>query len=276
MIQRLRQIFLLPSAVVMIGLFFVPLLIVFFYSLLSRGAYGGVMLPFTLEAYGRVFDPLYLTIAFRSFWIAAVSTLLCLVLGFPLALYIARYSQRKTLLLNLVMLPFWTSFLIRIYAWMFLLRDTGLINTLLLSTHIISAPLPLLFNTPAVILGLVYGYLPFTVLPLYATIEKLDPAWLDAAADLGANPLVATWKIIIPLSRPGIVAGTLLVFIPCLGAYLAPDLMGGGKTVMIGNLVQNQFTASRDWPFGAALSLLLMLAVLVITAAVSRKAQDLI
>jgi spermidine/putrescine transport system permease protein len=276
MIQRLRQIFLLPSAVVMIGLFFVPLVIVLFYSLLSRGAYGGVMLPFTLEAYGRVFDPLYLTIAFRSFWIAAVSTLLCLVLGFPLALYIARYSQRKTLLLNLVMLPFWTSFLIRIYAWMFLLRDTGLINTLLLSTHIISAPLPLLFNTPAVILGLVYGYLPFTVLPLYATIEKLDPAWLDAAADLGANPLVATWKIIIPLSRPGIVAGTLLVFIPCLGAYLAPDLMGGGKTVMIGNLVQNQFTASRDWPFGAALSLLLMLAVLVITAAVSRKAQDLI
>jgi spermidine/putrescine transport system permease protein len=276
MIQRLRQIFLLPAAAVMILLFFVPLLIVFFYSLLSRGAYGGVILPFTLEVYGRVFDPLYLTIAFRSFWIAAVSTLLCLVLGFPLALYIARYSQRKTLLLNLVMLPFWTSFLIRIYAWMFLLRDTGLINTLLLATHIISAPLPLLFNTPAVILGLVYGYLPFTVLPLYATIEKLDPAWLDAAADLGANPLVATWKIIIPLSRPGIVAGTLLVFIPCLGAYLAPDLMGGGKTVMIGNLVQNQFTASRDWPFGAALSLLLMLAVLVITAAVSRKAQDLI
>jgi spermidine/putrescine transport system permease protein len=180
------------------------------------------------------------------------------------------------LLLNLVMLPFWTSFLIRIYAWMFLLRDTGLINTVLLSTHTISSPLPLLFNTPAVILGLVYGYLPFTVLPLYATIEKLDPAWLDAAADLGANPLVATWKIIIPLSRPGILAGALLVFIPCLGAYLTPDLMGGGKTVMIGNLVQNQFTASRDWPFGAAVSLLLMLTVLVITAAVSRRAQALI
>jgi spermidine/putrescine transport system permease protein len=234
------------------------------------------MMPFSLESYGRVFDSLYLAIAWRSFWIAGISTLLCLILGFPLALYIARYSQRKTLLLNLVMLPFWTSFLIRIYAWMFLLRDTGLINTVLLSTHAISEPLPLLFNTPAVILGLVYGYLPFTVLPLYATIEKLDPAWLDAAADLGANPLVATWKIIIPLCKPGIFAGTLLVFIPCLGAYLAPDLMGGGKTVMIGNLVQNQFTASRDWPFGAAVSLILMLAVLGITGAVSRKAQDLI
>lgn len=260
----------------MILLFFIPLLIVFFYSLLSRGPYGGVMLPFSVESYGRVFDFLYLEIAWRSFWIAAIATLFCLVLGFPLALYIARYSQRKTLLLNLVMLPFWTSFLIRIYAWMFLLRDTGLINTALLATHLIDAPLPLLFNTPAVILGLVYGYLPFTVLPLYATIEKLDPALIDAAADLGANPLVVIWKIIMPLSKPGMVAGTLLVFIPCLGAYLAPDLMGGGKTVMIGNLVQNQFTASRDWPFGAAVSLLLMLAVAAITAAISRKAQDLI
>lgn len=276
MIRRLWQLFLTPSAAVMILLFFIPLLIVFFYSLLSRGPYGGVMLPFSVESYGRVFDFLYLEIAWRSFWIAAIATLFCLVLGFPLALYIARYSQRKTLLLNLVMLPFWTSFLIRIYAWMFLLRDTGLINTVLLATHLIDAPLPLLFNTPAVILGLVYGYLPFTVLPLYATIEKLDPALIDAAADLGANPLVVIWKIIMPLSKPGMVAGTLLVFIPCLGAYLAPDLMGGGKTVMIGNLVQNQFTASRDWPFGAAVSLLLMLAVVAITAAISRKAQDLI
>ncbi len=260
----------------MLLLFFLPLLIVVFYSLLTRGAYGGVTLPFCTESYARVFDPLYLTIAWRSFWIAGVSTFLCLIFGFPLAVYIARYSRNKTLLLNLVMLPFWTSFLIRTYAWMFLLRDTGLINTLLLSLHLISNPLPLLFNTPAVILGLVYGYLPFMVLPLYATIEKLDPAWLDAAADLGANPLVAIWKIIVPLSRPGILAGSLLVFIPCLGAYLTPDLMGGGKTVMLGNLVQNQFTASRDWPFGAAVSLLLMLTVVLITAAISKRAQELI
>ncbi len=260
----------------MLLLFFIPLLIVFFYSLLTRGAYGGVALPFSADSYARVLDTLYLAIAWRSFYIATVSTILCLILGFPLALYIALYSRHKILLLNLVMLPFWTSFLIRIYAWMFLLRDTGLINTILLSSHLISSPLPMLFNTPAVILGLVYGYLPFTVLPLYATIEKLDPAWLEAAADLGANPVVAIWKVIIPLSRPGILAGSLLVFIPCLGAYLAPDLMGGGKTVMLGNLVQNQFTASRDWPFGAAVSLLLMLIVVLITAAISRRAQDLV
>jgi spermidine/putrescine transport system permease protein len=268
--------FLLPASAVMLGLFFIPLLIVVFYSLLTRGAYGGVTLPFSADSYARVFDSLYLTIAWRSFWIASLSTFLCLIFGFPLALYIARYSRRKTLLLNLVMLPFWTSFLIRTYAWMFLLRDTGLINTMLQSLHLINEPLPLLFNTPAVILGLVYGYLPFMVLPLYATIEKLDPAWLDAAADLGANPVTAVWKIIVPLSRPGIIAGSLLVFIPCLGAYLTPDLMGGGKTVMIGNLVQNQFTASRDWPFGAAVSLILLAIVFGITALIARRVQDLI
>ena len=175
--------------------------------------------------------------------------MLCLFLGFPLALYIARSARHKTLLLNLVMLPFWTSFLIRTYAWMFLLRDTGLVNTLLEGLHIVRAPLPLLFNDGAVVLGLVYGFLPFMVLPLYATLEKLDPALLDAAFDLGATPWVALWRVIVPLSKPGIAAGCVLVFIPCLGAYLTPDLMGGGKTVMLGNLVQSQFTTRARLAF---------------------------
>jgi spermidine/putrescine transport system permease protein len=274
--QRLRDIFLAPASAFMLLLFLAPLLIVLAYSMLSRGAYGGVQMPLTSDSYARLFDPLYAAIAWRSFWVAAVSTLLCLLLGFPLALYIALYSRRKFLLLNLVMLPFWTSFLIRTYAWMFLLRDTGLINTLLLSVHLIQQPLPLLFNTGAVILGLVYGYLPFMVLPLYATLEKLDTALLDAAADLGADPVTATWKIVLPLSRSGIIAGCLLVFIPCLGAYLTPDLMGGGKTVMMGNLVQNQFTSSRDWPFGAALSLLLMAVVLLLTRAAGKRGEELL
>lgn len=274
--MKLRTIFLAPSALLMLSLFFLPLLIVLAYSFLSRGPYGGVMLPWSLESYARIFDPLYFTILWRSIWIAALSTFLCLLLGFPLALYIARSRSRKTLLLNLVMLPFWTSFLIRTYAWMFLLRDTGLVNTVLQWLHIIREPLPLLFNTGAVILGLVYGYLPFMVLPLYATLEKLDPALLDAAADLGASPLVALWRIIVPMSRPGMVAGCLLVFIPCLGAYLTPDLMGGGKTVMIGNLVQNQFTTARDWPFGAAISLLLMGMVLLAMRALGDKGEDLL
>jgi spermidine/putrescine transport system permease protein len=266
----------LPSAVTMVTLFFVPLLIILAYSLLTRGPYGGVMTPWTFESYQRVFDPLYGRILWRSVWIAAISTALCLLLAFPLALHIARSGSRKTLLLNLVMLPFWTSFLIRIYAWMFLLRDTGLVNTLLLTVHAIREPLPLLFNNGAVILGLVYGYLPFMVLPLYATLEKMDDSLLQAAADLGATPWATLWAVVVPLSKPGAVAGCLLVFIPCLGAYLTPDLMGGGKTVMLGNLVQNQFTTARDWPFGAAFSLLLMLIVLLLTRMLGKRGEDLL
>ncbi|MGH9612076.1 MAG: ABC transporter permease [Bryobacteraceae bacterium] len=262
--RRLRIAFLTPTAVVIIALFAIPMGIIVAYSLLSRGAYGGVVLPWTLGNYSRVFDPLYGQIVWRSLWIAAVSTLLCLILGFPIALYVARAQRHRALLLNLIMLPFWTSFLIRTYAWMFLLRDTGLINSALESLHLIRNPLPLLFNDGAVILGLVYGYLPFMVLPLYATLEKLDPSLIDAAQDLGANPWVTVWKIVVPLSRNGMFAGVLLVFIPCLGAYLTPDLLGGGKSVMVGNLVQNQFTTARDWPFGSAVSLLLMLAVLLL------------
>ena len=274
--MKLRSIFLAPSAVVMLSLFLLPLLIVAAYSFLTRGPYGGVLRPWTAESYVRIIDPLYLSILWRSIWIAAVSTAVCLVLAFPLALYIARAGDRKNLLLNLVMLPFWTSFLIRTYAWMFLLRDTGLVNSLLQSLHIIREPLPLLFNTAAVIVGLVYGYLPFMVLPLYATLEKLDPALLDAAADLGASPLVAVWQVVVPISQPGLIAGCLLVFIPCLGSYLTPDLMGGGKTVMIGNLVQNQFTTSRDWPFGAAISLLLMGMVLLAMRVLGDKGEELL
>lgn len=274
--NRLRLAFLSPSAVIMTLLFFVPLLIVLAYSLLTRGPYGGAAPPWTAESYGRVFDPLYVEILWRSVWISAISTALCVACGFPLALYIARASKHKVLLLNLVMLPFWTSFLIRTYAWMFLLRDTGLVNSVLLSLHLIRQPLPLLFNIGSVILGLVYGYLPFMVLPLYATLEKMDPALLDAAADLGASPFTAVRKVVLPLSRPGILAGCLLVFIPCLGAYLTPDLMGGGKTVMVGNLVQNQFTTARDWPFGAAFSLLLMAVVLLVTQLIGRRSEELL
>jgi spermidine/putrescine transport system permease protein len=271
--KRLRVAFLSPAAIVAIVLFLAPMGVICAYSLLSRGAYGGVILPWTTESYRRVFDPLYAEIFWRSFLLSAVSTMLCLILGFPLALHIAR-SKRRILLLNLVMLPFWTSFLIRTYAWMFLLRDTGLINTILQSLHLIRQPLPLLFNDGAVVLGLVYGYLPFMVLPLYATLEKLDPALLDAAQDLGATPWVTTWNVIVPLSRSGMLAGSLLVFIPCLGAYLTPDLLGGGKTVMIGNLVQNQFTTARDWPFGSAISLLLMALVLIILLRMLHKRSE--
>jgi spermidine/putrescine transport system permease protein len=272
--NRLRQLFLAPAALCLAALFLAPLAITLAYSFLSRGAYGGVMPPFTEANHLRMFDPLYASILWRSFWMAGVATLLCLVFGFPLALFISRAGRRKNLYLFLVVLPFWTSILVRLYAWMFLLRDTGLINSALLATGVISQPLPLLYNDGAVILGLVYGYLPFVVLPMYATLERLDPNLLEAAADLGATPTSTLFRVIVPLCAPGIRAGAVLVFIPCLGAYLTPDLLGGGKTVMIGNLVQNQFTTARDWPFGAALSLALMAIVLLLIAPAMRSGGE--
>jgi len=273
--MRLRSWFLLPARL-WLGLFMAaPLLIVCVYSALTRGAYGGVVFPWTLENYTRFFDPLYGAILWRSLLISAVATILCLLLGFPLALFIARARSRRGLYLFLVILPFWTSFLVRTYAWLFLLRDTGLINTALLSLGVVREPLPLLYNTGAVLLGLVYGYLPFMILPLYATLERLDPALLEAAADLGAKPLSALFRIVVPLSAPGIRAGSILVFIPCVGAFLTPDLLGGGKTVMIGNLVQNQFTTARDWPFGAAVSLAVMaIVVLLMMVFLRRDAEE--
>ena len=264
--KRLRLLFLTPAAAVIGVLFVAPMGVVLLYSFLSRGVFGGVELPYTPGNYSRLIDPLYLKILGRSFVMAGAAAVACLLLGFPLALFISRAGKRKSLYLALVMLPFWTSFLVRTYAWMFLLRDTGLINTALLTLGIIREPLPLLYNAGAVLVGLVYGYLPFAVLPLCATLERIDPNLLEAAADLGAKPWQTLVRVIVPLSSSGLRAGAVLVFIPCLGAYLTPDLLGGAKTVMAGNLIQNQFASARDWPFGSAASLALMALTMVILA----------
>jgi spermidine/putrescine transport system permease protein len=264
--KRLRFWFLLPAWMWFAILFVAPLAIICAYSLLTRGVYGGVELPWNLENYRRLFDPLYGIILLRSVVLSFAATGICVLTAFPLALFISRATRRKTLYLHLVMLPFWTSFLVRTYAWMFLLRDTGLVNTTLIGLGFLHQPLPLLYNEGAVLLGLVYGFLPFMVLPLYVALERMDPALLEAAADLGARPWATFFRVIVPLAKPGIWAGAVLVFIPCLGSYLTPDLLGGGKTVMIGNLVQNQFTNARDWPFGSAVSLALMLLTLATLA----------
>jgi spermidine/putrescine transport system permease protein len=268
--MKIRTQFLFPARVWSALFLAAPLAIVGTYSLLTRGDYGGVEPPWTTENYSRLVDPLYVTILWRSLWIATLSTALCAALGFPLALFIARAKRHRNLLLQLVLLPFWTSFLVRTYAWLFILRDTGLINTGLQRLGLIHSPLPLLYNDAAVVTGLVYNFLPFFVLPLYATLDRLDPSLLEASADLGATPLSTLRRVIIPLAAPGIAAGSALVFIPCLGAYLTPDLLGGGKTVMLGNLIQNQFTTARDWPFGSAASLTLMLASALLLAGLLR------
>ncbi len=274
--MTLRRIFLAPAVLVTVGLFLVPMAIVVAYSLMTRGPYGGQGLPLTLENYQRFFDPLYGEILLRSFWIAAETTVLCLVLGFPLAWFISRAGARRGLYIQLVMLPFWTSFLVRTYAWVFLLRDTGLFNTVLLGLGLIEQPLPLLYNHGAVLLGLVYCSLPLAILPIYSTLERLDYALVEAAADLGARPWEVFARVVIPVSAPGLRAAAFLVFVPSLGTYLTSDLLGGGSTILIGNLVQNQFTTARDWPFGAAASLILMAIVLVGLIAVTRNNEEIL
>jgi len=270
--NRLRTLFLAPAAGFTVVLFLIPLSIIIGYSFLTRGVYGGVAGPWTFENYQRLFDPLYGVILWRSLVMSTAATALCLLIAFPLALFIARADARwKNIYLYLVILPFWTSFLVRTYAWMFLLRDSGLINSILLSLKIVHEPLPLLYNETAVVVGLVYGYLPFAVLPLFSNLDRLDKNLLEAAADLGATPWQTIRHIVIPLCAPGLRAAGVLVFIPCLGAYLTPDLLGGGKSIMIGNLIQNQFTTARDWPFGSAISLALMALVMILLMALLRR-----
>jgi spermidine/putrescine transport system permease protein len=274
--EQLRKTFLAPAWLVTALLFLAPMGIVVYYSLLTRGPYGGQSSPLTIENYTRFLDPLYGEILFQSFWIAAETTLLCLILGFPLAWFLARSGNRRGLYLQLVMLPFWTSFLIRTYAWVFLLRDTGLFNTVLIGLGLIQEPLPLLYNHAAVVTGLVYCSLPLAVLPIYSTLERLDYALVEAAADLGATNWQTFRHVIIPVSAPGLRAAAFLVFIPSLGTYLTSDLLGGGSTILIGNLVQNQFTTARDWPFGAAASLILMAIVLAGLLLLIRRDEDLL
>ncbi|MEO8226452.1 MAG: ABC transporter permease [Gemmatimonadota bacterium] len=253
---------LAPGSLWLLAFFVAPVLIMLGYSVMHAGTYGGVSPGLTLGAYRRFVDPLYLTILLRTVLISLVCTAICVVLGFPVAYVIARSGRWKHRLLFLVVLPFWTSFLVRTYAMIFLLRDGGLINTWLQALHLIREPLTMLYTPGAVVAGLVYGFLPFMVLPIYASLEHLDPALLEAAENLGARPWSRFRRVTLPLSLPGLVAGSLLVFIPALGSFLTSDLLGGAKQVMLGNLIQNQFTTARDWPFGAAASFVLMAAVL--------------
>jgi spermidine/putrescine transport system permease protein len=262
---------LVPGTLWLFAFFVVPILIMAGYSVMERGTYGGVETGLTLESYARFFDPLYLRILARTIGLAVLTTVICLVVGYPMAYAIAGAGRWKHALLFLVVLPFWTSFLVRTYAIMYLLRDTGLVNSALMAVGAIDTPITLLYTPAAVLAGLVYGYLPFMVLPVYASLEKLDPALLEAAEDLGARPAARFLRVTMPLSLPGIVAGCLLVFIPSLGAFLTPDLLGGAKQVMIGNLVQQQFGPARDWPFGAAASFVLMAVVLASVYAFLRR-----
>ncbi|HVT74731.1 MAG TPA: ABC transporter permease [Lacunisphaera sp.] len=238
----------------------VPTAILFVYSFCERDEVGGVVFTFTLDNYRRVFDPVYLMIFVRSIGYAGATTLICVLAGYPVAYYIARAREElRNRLLLLVMVPFWTSFLIRTYAWITILKQEGMLNGLVSALHLGIGPFDLLYTPTAVVIGLVYAYLPFMILPIYGSAEKLDNSLIEAAHDLGAGPLRAFSSVIVPLTMPGIAAGTLLVFVPAIGMFAITDLMGGAKVPMIGNVIQNQFLQARDWPFGAALGVVFML-----------------
>lgn len=262
---KYRIIFLLsPLIWWLLCFFFLPLTYVFIYSFLERDTYGGIQWTFTLENYIRSTDSLYLQVLWRSITTAFVCTIVCLIIGYPFAYYLAVFRPKhRNILLLLIVIPFWINFLIRTYAWILILRREGILNSFL--SNLIPGIQPLeLLNTPfAVQIGLVYTYLPFMILPLYASLEQIDFSLIDAAKDLGATPRNAFWHITFPLSLPGILAGSMLVFIPTVGAFLTPDLLGGGKVSYIGNVIERQFKSALDYPFGSALSILLMCFVLI-------------
>ncbi len=269
-----QGLFLIAPANLYLFIFMVvPLVLVVGLSFLSRGTYGEVEFAFNPTNYVRLFDPVYGKIMVYSLGVGLGTTVFCILIGYPLAYYIARAPARqRSLLLFLILLPFWTNFVIRVYAWIMILRAGGLLDGALQWLHITTEPLGLLYTPTAVMIGMVYEFLPFMVLPLYTSLEKIENALLEAAADLGAPPWRAFLRVTLPLSVPGMIAGTILVFIPAMGMFVIPDLMGGAKTILIGNVIRNQFLTARDWPFGAAASMILMLMTLVLTLYYTRKA----
>lgn len=240
-----------------------PLLLVVAYSFASRGRFGGVEWTLNLGNFARAADPLYLDVLRSSLWIALAATAISLLIGLPTAYAITKLPPRWRLVaLVLVVVPFWTNFLIRIYAWIVLLNSQGVLNDLLLGIGVIDQPLGLLYTRGAVVVGLVYAYLPLMILPLYAAIEKIDHELLEASANLGATRTRSFWGVLVPLTLPGVVTGSILVFVPSLGNFIVPELLGGGKTVMVGNLIRDQFLKAQDWPFGSVLALVVVVALL--------------
>lgn len=266
----------LPAAFWVIVFFILPLVIVFAVSFMSRGEGNRPALPLTLENYADIFGPTYFPIFLRSIWVALLTTVTCLLMGYPLAFYIStRPNPRiRQLALFLVILPFWTNFLVRTYAIQTIIGREGTINSLLMSLGIIQEPLELIFTPGAVLLGLVYGYLPFMVLPIYASVERFDFRLVEASYDLGANDWRAFLRVVFPLTLPGVIAGSILVFIPAIGTYVTSDLLGGTQGLMIGNLIARQFGGTGNWPRGSAASIVMMAMVVLSLLIYSRFARE--
>ncbi|MEM7168635.1 MAG: ABC transporter permease [Pseudomonadota bacterium] len=269
--DKRRLAVLLSPATLFLGIFFLgPLAIMILYSFLEPGLYGGVEWNFYHWNYGRIlgwadgewedFDPVYVDIFLRSVRLAFTNVLITLVICYPAALWVTGLPARwRTFVVFIITLPFFVSLVVRLFCWVLILRPSGFLSTTLIGLGIIDEPIDIIFTETAVLIGMAYILLPFMFLPIYASIEKLDRSLLQASSDLGAKPRQTFFRVTLPLTLPGIAAGAVLVFIPSLGNFIVPDLLGGAKVVMIGNLVEQQFLSARNWPFGAALSVMVML-----------------
>jgi spermidine/putrescine transport system permease protein len=266
---------LLPAQLIMLFTLIIPVGIIILVSFSTRGPYGGFDYVFTTAAYRQIlfnegwtgeleFNPQYLIVVGRTLMLSMATTLICLLLSFPVAYFISlQKTTLKVALIYLVTLPFWVSMIVRVYSWIIILGNDGVIEKTLRFLGLVKDMDSLLFGNTAMLAGLVYSYIPLMILPIFASIEKLDPALIEASHDLYGSRLTTLRRVIIPLSQAGMIAGSILVFVPCLGAVLEPTILGGGKTMMMGNLIQSQFGPARNWPLGAAISIVLMAAVLI-------------
>lgn len=285
--SRDRALLLAPALLAIFVFLVLPLGFIIVYSFLTKGTYGGVVWEFSSAAYEQflferdlfteelVFHASYLQIYGRSVLQALIATIACLLIGFPTAYYIAtRPPSQRNMWVFLITVPYWVNLLIRTVSMLFIIRDEGPLNSFLINLGLVDAPIRLAYTDFAIGLGLVYSYLPFMVLPIYAAIERFDFRLVEAGHDLYADRWTILRQIVIPLTKPGIVAGSLLVFIPSLGSFIAPDLLGGGKNLMIGNTIALQFQSSRNWPFGSAAAVILLTIVLIVLVVFARRAQQ--
>ncbi len=283
--KLLQLVGLLGAPTVFLLFFFLcPLLIMLVYSFLTPGLYGGVEWQFSHLNYGRIlgwantryekFDPVFLSIFLRSLRLAALTVVTSLLVSYPAAFWISRMSPgRRDFAIFLVTLPFFVSLIVRLFAWVLILRPTGFLNQGLMGIGLTSEPIEFLYSDFAVILGMTYVFIPFMFLPLYASIEKLDVAQLEASSDLGATRFQTFRKVVLPATMPGIIGGAIITFIPALGNFIVPSVLGGAKVLMIGNLIEQQFLSARNWPFGSALAMLVMTAVMVLLVVQLRLAR---
>ena len=251
-----------PAGLYFAVFFVVPLVLVVGYAFLTPSRFGGAQRPVTFDSIMRLGEPVYRSVITTSIMLALAATIIALVIGYPAALAISRLPKRwRTVALVAIVLPFWTNFLIRMYAWIVLLNNEGLINRLLRGMSIVDEPIALMNNRPAIVLGFVYAYLPLMILPLYAAIERLDPQLGEAATNLGASPITRFRTVTLPLTAQGALTGALFVFIPSLANFIVPELLGGGKTATLGTLVRDQYLKARDWPFGASVTMVVLVIV---------------